>query len=117
MLQTRPLSTSDILCSLAGNCSFEAPNRGWLLDQLFVDGSLKEICSRLGGGIAESSLRLNWSGLGEWFRLTWSHVRQASGHDVGDPTESPSSSAAPEGSKDHTSDSSNPTEMVDDQYR
>ena len=33
-----------------------------------------------------------------------SHVRQASGHEGGDPTESPDSSAAPEGSRGRTGD-------------
>ena len=33
-----------------------------------------------------------------------SHGRQARGHEGGDPTESHDSSAAPEGSRDHTSD-------------
>ena len=37
----------------------------------YVDGSLKEICSRVDSGIAEDSFRLLWAGLGEWFRLTW----------------------------------------------
>ena len=46
-----------------GNCSLESPNRKWSLDQLSIDGSLKETCSRVDGGKAEDSFRLLWSGL------------------------------------------------------
>jgi hypothetical protein len=67
------------------------------------------------GGIAEDSFRLLWSGLSGGSDSSDSHVRQASGHEGGDPTESPDPSAAPEGSRGRTGDPLETTEMVDAQ--